>query len=162
MATSKFTISLHQFTDEGTINVRAPMPFVCPCSYLVLIPAYLYRPLYCLLHWMRIKRCMLGSHLSWVTLLHLPSVIALLQQSLSPVSSRRASVASAGPPLLLPLTRAISRSAVASVGSLKPLSAARARCQGVAPRRERVRVNDVCVPRTLLELGQKASCVSQL
>jgi hypothetical protein len=40
--------------------------------------------------------------------------------------------------------------------------AARARRQGVAPRRERVRVDDVPVPGTPLELGQKASCVSQL
>ena len=36
--------------------------------------------------------------------------------------------------------------------------AARTRCQGVAPRRERVQVDDFCVPGTLLELGQKASC----
>jgi hypothetical protein len=42
------------------------------------------------------------------------------------------------------------------------LPAARARRQGVAMRRERVRVNHVLVPGTLLELGQKASCVSQL
>ena len=40
--------------------------------------------------------------------------------------------------------------------------AARVRRQGVAPRRERVRVDDDRVPGTPLELGQKASCVSQL
>ena len=45
--------------------------------YLVLIPAYLYKPLYHLLHRVRIERRTLGSHLSWVTLLRLPSVIVL-------------------------------------------------------------------------------------
>ena len=49
MATYKPTVGPHQIADEGTINVRAPMPFVCPFSYLVLILAYLYRPLYHLL-----------------------------------------------------------------------------------------------------------------
>ncbi len=73
MATSKPTLGPHQFADEGTINVWAPMPFVCPCSYLVLVLAYLYRPLYYLLHRVRIKRRMFGSHLSWVTILRLPS-----------------------------------------------------------------------------------------
>jgi hypothetical protein len=48
------------------------------------------------------------------------------------VSSQRASVASAGPPLLLPLPGAPSRLSVASVGSPPPLPAARARCQGVS------------------------------
>jgi hypothetical protein len=81
MATSKPAVGPHQFADEGTINVRTPMPFVCSCSYLVLIPAYLYRPLYHLLHRVRIERCMFGSHLSWVTLLHLPSTIALFQHT---------------------------------------------------------------------------------
>ena len=78
------------------------------------------------------------------------------------VSSPCASVASAGPPSLLPSPRAPSRASVASARSPPPLPAARARRQGVAPRRERVQVNDVPVPGTLLELGQKASCVSQL
>jgi hypothetical protein len=50
MATSEPTVGPQQFADEGTINLWAPMPFVCPCSYLVLVPAYLYRPLYHLLH----------------------------------------------------------------------------------------------------------------
>jgi hypothetical protein len=50
----------HQFADEDTISVRAPMPFVCLCSYQVLFLAYLYRPLYHLLHRVRIKRRMLG------------------------------------------------------------------------------------------------------
>jgi hypothetical protein len=81
MATSKPTVGPHQFANEGIINLRAPMPFVCPCSYLVLIPAYLYRPLYHLLHRVRIERHILGSHLSWVTLLRLPSVIALFQHT---------------------------------------------------------------------------------
>jgi hypothetical protein len=80
MAASKPTVGPHQFADEGTINLWAPMPFVCPCSHLVLIPVYLYRPLYHLLHKVRIERHMLGSHFSWVTLLRLPSVIALFQQ----------------------------------------------------------------------------------
>ncbi len=79
MATSKPTVGPHQFADEGTINVRALMPFVCPCS--LLIPAILYRPLYHLLHRVRIERHMLGSHLSWVTLLRPPSVIALFQHT---------------------------------------------------------------------------------
>jgi hypothetical protein len=72
MASSKPTVGPHQFANEGRINLRAPMPFVCPCSYLVLIPAYLYRPLYHLLHRARIERCML---------VRLPSVIALFQQT---------------------------------------------------------------------------------
>ncbi len=50
MATFEPTVGPHQFADEGTINLWAPMPFVCPCSYLVLVPAYLYRPRYHLLH----------------------------------------------------------------------------------------------------------------
>ena len=44
------------------------MPFVCPCFYLVLIPAYLYRSLYHLLHRVRIERYMSDLHLSWVSL----------------------------------------------------------------------------------------------
>ena len=52
---------------------------------------------------------------------------------------------------------------VTSVGSPPPFPAVRARRQGVAPRREQVQVvDDVCVPGTPLELGQKASFVSQL
>ncbi len=81
MANSKPTVGPHQFADVGTINLRAPMPFVCLCSYLILIPAYLYRPLYHLLHMVRMERRVLGSHLSWVTLLRLPSTIALFQQN---------------------------------------------------------------------------------
>jgi hypothetical protein len=46
--------------------------------------------------------------------------------------------------------------------SLVVALAGRARRQGLAPRREQVQVDDVCVPGTWLELGQKASCVSQL
>ena len=67
-----------------------------------------------------------------------------------------------GSPLLLPLPRGPSRTSVASAGSPPPLPAACACCQGMAPRREQVRVDDVCVPGTLSELGQKASCVCQL
>ncbi len=89
MATSKSTIGFHQFANEGSINVRSLMPFVCLCSYLVQILAYLHRHLCHLLwregqgwqiHRVIIERHMLGSHLTWVTLLRLPIVIALLQQ----------------------------------------------------------------------------------
>ena len=63
------------------------MPFVCPCSYLVLIPVYLYGPLYRLLHRVRIERHKSDLHLSWVSLflvslffLFLVSFVTVLQQ----------------------------------------------------------------------------------
>jgi hypothetical protein len=79
-----------------------------------------------------------------------------------PLSPRRASVTSVGHASLLPLPRAPLCTSFASAGSPPPLPAVHAHHKGVAPRREQVRVNDVHVPGTPLELGQKASCVSQL
>ena len=65
-----------------------------------------------------------------------------------------------GSPLLLPSLHV----SVASTGSPLPFPLPQivVCCQGVAPRREQVRVDDVHVLETPLELGQKASCVSQL
>ena len=79
------------------------------------------------------------------------------------LSSRRASVASAGPPFAVVVAAGTLARVRRQRGVSSPIAlAAHTHCQGMAPRREQVQVNDVCVQGTPLELGQKASCVSQL
>ena len=66
-------------------------------------------------------------------------------------------VASTGPPLLLPSLHV----SITSAGFLRAVAiATRAHHQGVATRREQVQMDDVGIPETLLELDQKASCVA--
>ena len=65
MATSKPTVGP---TNSPILNAKVSMPSVCPCSYLVSFPVYLYRPLYHLLHRVRIEKHMSDLHLSWVSL----------------------------------------------------------------------------------------------